>query len=673
MLTAKTQHLDGPGNLARIDLDFQAFDSRRNRMERPLWDRIQEIYYSALPVALSERSTFVDRACDSDPVLVREVSTLLDADESSGDFLQSPVFEIGLRIITSKNPRTFDDARVSSAGELIGSTIGGRYLVEKELGHGGMGTVYLARDLSLHNKPVVIKVLLQTSLQDPYVVKKFRQEVEALARIDHPNVVTVLGAGELADGKPYIGMQYVSGVTLRSQIASEGMNLERTAAILKQIGAALDAIHEKGILHRDLKPENIMLQVLKGGTELVKIVDFGIAKVRDSVVAPSTVNEAPVGTVVYMSPEQLRGEKLTATSDIYSMAVIAYEMVTGRRPFNPTSGPQLLEMHRAGVRVKPGDLRSGLGTEAQAIILRALSFEHRDRYQSAGDFGESLARALMTAEEQAQVEVRERPPIESIEPAIADALPATIKPASVPLPAPGPARSEDASAGSVASHQQSWLGSRRFILAGSSLFILVCVSALLGVYLFRGRGQAPGSAAGPSRSFSYWLTVQKMRDGRLYQDPFQSSGQEIFENGYKFRLNVNSPDPGYLYVFNEGPPEADGTSFTLVYPTPLRKDAFVSNQPVHTNWNTFTGQSGTENLWIVWSASPVGQLESVKTEAFDNRKGALTDANSIRAVRDFLTAHVEPKPDSSKDTTAQQTHVKGVGDVVVKLAQLEHR
>jgi len=164
-----------------------------------------------------------------------------------------------------------------------------------------------------------------------------------------------------------------------------------------------------------------------------------------------------------------------------------------------------------------------------------------------------------------------------------------------------------------------------------------------------------------------------MRDGRLYQDPFQSSGQEIFETGYKFRLNVSSPDPGYLYVFNEGPPEADGTTWTVVYPTPLRNNAFVSNQPVHTNWNTFRGQAGTENLWIVWSASPISQLESAKTEALNNPKGALTNANSISAVREFFVTNSEPKPESSKDTTAQQTHVSGVGDVLVKLAQLEHR
>src|SRR6185369_6818080 len=285
----------------------------------------------------------------------------------------------------------------SSASEsLDGTTIDGRYLVEKELGHGGMGKVYLARDATLHHRRVVIKVLLQASLEDPYVVKKFQQEVEALSRIDHPNIVSVLGAGKLPSREPYIVMQYVDGVTLRSQILPEGMDLERVALILKQLGAALDDVHEQGIFHRDLKPENILLQVFKGGNELVKVVDFGIAKVKDSVVAPSSVNNTPVGTVLYMSPEQLRGgERITAASDIYSMAIISYEMITGRRPFNPSSAPQLLEMHRDGVRVRPVDLRANLSTEAQAIILRGLSFERADRYQSASEFGDGLARALI--------------------------------------------------------------------------------------------------------------------------------------------------------------------------------------------------------------------------------------------------------------------------------------
>lgn len=644
-------------------------------MERPLWDRIQEIYFSTLPIDESERSMFVDSACGSDPFLIREVTSLLEADKSTSDFLTSPIFELGLKIISSNNSGA-EDSSPSLTDKLIGSTIDGRYLVEKELGHGGIGAVYLARDLRLHNKPVVIKILLQASLQDPYVVRKFRQEVEALARIDHPGVVSVLGAGELTDGKPYIVMQYINGITLRSQIPSEGMNFERAASIVRQVGAALDDVHEKRIFHRDLKPENIMLQALKGGMELAKIVDFGIAKVKDSVVAPSTVDEAPVGTVLYMSPEQLRGEKIAAVSDIYSMAVIAYEMVTGRRPFNPASGPQLLEMHRVGVRVKPVDLRSNLSTEAQAIILRALSFERKDRYQSASEFGDALARALSEDRESAKVaepnvnKVSLREP--TLDPAL-NALPST-RQVGAQVPATPEPSSAAAPANSITSDAgRSKLASSWVRLLGISLVVVVGLATLLGLYMFRGHKQTPAAASGTQRSFTYWLTVQKMRDGRLYQEPFQSSGQEIFENGYKFRLNVVSPDPGYLYVINEGPPEEDGTSLTMVYPTPLRKNAFVSNQPVHTNWNTFRGQAGTENFWIVWSASPVSQLESAETEAFANPKGALTDVSSIRTVREFLLTYSEPKPESTKDATAQQTHVSGVGDVVVKLAQLEHR
>src|SRR5215217_5866243 len=210
-------------------------------MERPLWDRIQEIYHSSLRLPPSERSAFVENACAQDPQLLREVKSLLDADEGAGDFLESSVFEIGLKIITSSHSSSAPKSDDSSMDDLIGTTID-RYLVEEKLGEGGMGKVYLARELSLHSRRVVIKILSEASLQNPYLRKKFKQEVEALARLSHPNVVSVMGEGELR-GKPYIVMQYVSGLTLRSQILNEGMNLVRAASIVKQIGAALDYIH----------------------------------------------------------------------------------------------------------------------------------------------------------------------------------------------------------------------------------------------------------------------------------------------------------------------------------------------------------------------------------------------------------------------------------------------
>ena len=611
-------------------------------MERPLWDRIQEIYHSSLRLAPSERSAFVENACAQDQHLLREVKSLLDADEASGDFLESSVFEIGLKIITSSQSSSAADVHDSSMDDLIGTTIDQCYLVEQKLGHGGMGEVYLARDLSLHNRPVVIKILSDASLQNSYLVKKFRHEVEALSRIDdHPNVVGVLDAGELGDGKPYIVMQYVSGLTLHSQIPNEGMNLERAASILKQIGTALDYIHEKGIFHRDLKPDNIVLQQLKGGTEFVKVVDFGIAKVKDSVVASSTVDNIAIGTLQYMSPEQLRVDDITAASDVYQMAVMAYEMVTGRRPFNAASAAQLLELQRAGVRVKPVDLRSDLSTEAQAIILRGLSFERTARYQNAAEFGNSLARALMHE---------------------------TIQPPGPPTKPGGPA----------------WL-SKRFTLIGS-LAVVVFLAVLLAAYILKGEGQrktdeplpsptpTPTSMP-PTRSLVYWLTVQKMRHGQPYQDPFQSNGADIFESGDRFRLNVSCPEPGYVYVFNEGTPEPQGTSFTIIYPTPATNSGSASigkNQTLQTNWNTFSGQPGTENFWIVWSTLPVPELESAKSEAFKNR-GGLT-GETLDAVKKFLTTKgAEVDARMSRDKQTQKTTLRGPGDVLVKLVEFEHR
>src|SRR3954466_5366072 len=282
-------------------------------------------------------------------------------------------------------------------GRYEGTTLDGRYLIERELGRGGIGVVYLAHDQQLMGKPVVIKILLEQMLEtdsDGWVKRKFRQEVEALARIDHPGVVGVLHAGEMSDGTPYLVMQYIEGHSLRSVMKPEGINLQRAAHLIRQIGQALGSAHQRGIYHRDLKPENIMLQALGEGEEFVKLIDFGVATVKDSQVATNKETTAVVGTVSYMAPEQFIGRP-SAASDIYALGVIAYEMVAGRRPFNPETPFQLLEMQREGVRVKPSDLRPSLPAAADTLILQALSFEQEERPSSAKDFGEGLARLLM--------------------------------------------------------------------------------------------------------------------------------------------------------------------------------------------------------------------------------------------------------------------------------------
>ncbi|PYT05304.1 MAG: hypothetical protein DMF60_12425 [Acidobacteria bacterium] len=285
-----------------------------------------------------------------------------------------------------------------------------RYVIERELGQGGFGVVYLARDEELHSKRVVIKVLLEEFIQDTWFKKKFQQEKEALARIDHPGVVGVLDGGKTPDGKQFLVMQFVEGQTLASLIRPEGMELEQVARIMQQMGKALTAAHNEGIIHCDLKPENVIVQKAGEDDELTKIIDFGIAKVRDSQVARGNDPTRVAGTIYYIAPEQIEG-KPSASSDIYSMGVLAYIMVTGRRPFTPSRSAshiavqELLLLQRSGVKFRPKELRPDLPDAAQKAILRALAFDPKDRYPLARDFGNALAQALTTAVEEKVTEI----------------------------------------------------------------------------------------------------------------------------------------------------------------------------------------------------------------------------------------------------------------------------
>jgi serine/threonine protein kinase len=281
----------------------------------------------------------------------------------------------------------------------VGNVINNRYFIEKELGRGGIGVIYLAQDKQLLNKKVVLKVLLETSLQDDWLKKKFHQEIEALARIEHPNIVSILDVGVMPNGSPYFVMQFVEGLTLRSEITHQQLELSRIANIIHQIGQALNVIHEKGIFHRDLKPENIMLQALGDGGELVKIIDFGIAKVENSQLGFNTTDSMITGTYLYMSPEQLLARDISAATDVFTFGVIAYELITGKRPFNPFSLFELLDLHRKGVEILPTKLRSDLSTSAETVILKALSFDPKMRYQKAKDFSDELTKALLYAAE----------------------------------------------------------------------------------------------------------------------------------------------------------------------------------------------------------------------------------------------------------------------------------
>jgi class 3 adenylate cyclase/tRNA A-37 threonylcarbamoyl transferase component Bud32/tetratricopeptide (TPR) repeat protein len=267
----------------------------------------------------------------------------------------------------------------------------GRYQIDKELGRGGFGVVYLAHDTQLHDKAVVIKVLHERADTDR-VRKDFEQEIRALARINHPGVLPILDRGFMPNGQPALVLQYVDGVTLRDVLRPSGIALRRASEIIRQVSSGLSAAHDLGITHRDLKPENILLREQGQGDAV--IIDFGIAAISTSQTQDfETTSKRLKGTVCYMSPEQLLGSP-SRHSDIFALGVIAYEMVTGQRPFEAPTATAMYVEHQKGLQIKPRDLRPELPRAAEDCILRALIFEPERRYTRARDFGIDLVSAM---------------------------------------------------------------------------------------------------------------------------------------------------------------------------------------------------------------------------------------------------------------------------------------
>jgi serine/threonine protein kinase len=283
-----------------------------------------------------------------------------------------------------------------------GTVLKDRYRIVRELSSGGFGKVFLAHDQQLHNRPVVVKIQLDWAIDDPWMERKFKEEAQALAMIDHPGVVGALDCETTEDGRPFLVMQYVEGKPLRAVMTADGLPLERAANIIRQIGQALGAAHEKKIWHRDLKPENIMLQVLPGGDEHVRLIDFGLATISDLATAQTHTRVA--GSVAYMAPEQFSGQP-TGSTDIYAFGVIAYELVTGRKPFLSESAVQHVALQQSGVRIKPSVLRPGLSHQVETLILQALSYNPTERPARANTFGDALSHALLNSQSTRTIEI----------------------------------------------------------------------------------------------------------------------------------------------------------------------------------------------------------------------------------------------------------------------------
>src|SRR6266853_4499365 len=339
---------------------------------------IKEIFHAALDCEPDQLNAFLDETCAGDEVLHANVEALLASHLQAGNFIETPVASLAASIV--KNGR---------ADVLMGQMIG-HYKISKRIGSGGMGEVYLASDISAGRK-AALKLLPTQFAGDAGRMKRFQQEARAVAGLNHPNILTIYEVG--ADSSlRYIASELIEGETLRQRLGRESMQLSEAVEIAIQVAGALAAAHEAGVVHRDVKPENIMLRP----DGYVKVLDFGIAKLAEQEVPVTMAEEealllvetnlgSVLGTVRYMSPEQARGAHVDRRTDIWSLGVVLYEMVTGHAPF---TGDTPGEVMSSILEREPPPLTSYVAhasADLQQIISKTLRKDREERYHSADE------------------------------------------------------------------------------------------------------------------------------------------------------------------------------------------------------------------------------------------------------------------------------------------------
>ena len=337
------------------------------------WQQIKLLLEKALECDPLERAAFLDETCAGDPALRAEVEALIDAHARSGDFIEAPAYEVLAGSLTQT--------------ELVSGKAIGPYEIIRLLGSGGMGDIYLAEDKRLGRK-VALKALPAHFTKDPERVSRFQLEAKAASALNHPNIITIYEIGQL-DQLHYIVFEFIEGQTLRQRMTIAPLTIAEALHVASSVATALLGAHEAGIAHRDVKPENIMMRA----DGFVKVVDFGLAKLTEWKPAVSeaftlyqTEQGIVMGTAPYMSPEQARGLGIDPRTDIWSLGVVLYEMLAGRKPFEGPTNTDVLVAVLGREPVPLPRYRPEVPTELEWIIKKALRKDRDERYQTVREF-----------------------------------------------------------------------------------------------------------------------------------------------------------------------------------------------------------------------------------------------------------------------------------------------
>ena len=345
------------------------------------WQQVKEVLSHALELDTGERRVFLDSACENDSELRAEIDELLGQQvDSESDVLEQFVSDAATRL-------RLDTYQAAKEGTRIGP-----YKLVREIGHGGMGTVYLAeRDDEHYRQQVAIK-LIKPGLGGEAIRKRFRNEMQILADLNHPNIARLLDGGQSDEGVPYLVMEYVEGLPIDVFCDEGQLSIEERLKLFSSVCAGVQYAHQHLVIHRDIKPGNILVN----SDGVPKLVDFGIAKLLDHKRSDATATVMSFMTPDYASPEQVRGVAVTTATDIYSLGVVLYELLTGRKPYRTKSGVA----HEVAQAIceeepqRPSTTQKRLHADLDNIVLMAMRKEPQRRYATAEQFAEDLRRHL---------------------------------------------------------------------------------------------------------------------------------------------------------------------------------------------------------------------------------------------------------------------------------------